>query len=53
MMQVVRLCSFFEGGVSYESLTTMPLDEFQLLVKCSNKLAAEQKAELQKNVKSR
>lgn len=48
---MARLMSFFEGGLSYSDLSTMPVAEFFGFVDEANKLAAERKAEMDKHVK--
>lgn len=43
-----KICAFFEGGMSYNELCDMPVDEFFKVVECANEIARKREAELNK-----
>lgn len=43
-----KIASFFEGGIQYETLAEMPIDEFFAVVECANEIARQRKRELER-----
>lgn len=45
-MEICKLCMFFEGGISYSELNTMPMSEFFAVVKNANEISKKQQAQI-------
>ena len=45
------VCAFYEGGMNYETLCAMPVDEFFKIVDCANEIAKKREAEMKRNGK--
>ena len=43
-----KIAAFYEGGITYETLAAMPIDEFFAVIECANEIAAQRKREMDK-----
>ena len=43
-----KLCAFFEGGMTYDSLKIMPIDEFFAVVDCANEISKKREADMKR-----
>jgi hypothetical protein len=48
-MEICKLAAFFEGGMTYNELRDMPLDEFFKVIECANKIHQEREKEMRRS----
>lgn len=48
---ILRLCKFYEGGLSYESLQNMPIPRLIFVNNCMNKIQKEMESDMNKRFK--